>query len=388
MTGPPALLCVANFPSGTGYAWDFIESLYGGLADRLEPRGIPCFVAYPRLDAPPRALTGTAARPVEAAFRPGRPAGTLRACRLIRRMGVRVLYLSDRPAWHASYALLRLAGVRRIIVHDHTSGERTRPGPMRRVLKRARNSIPGCLADHVIAVSDFVARRKRTVDLVPAERVERIWNSIEIPPDDGADVDSKSRSIRRELGLSPTRPIVACACRASPSKGVDHLFLAFDRLAAGYPPDAGPVLLYAGEGPMLDELRSVRDGLAARADIHILGYRTDAPDLLGAAHVVAVPSTWAEAFGLAALEPMSRGRPVVASRSGGLSEVVSDGETGLLVAPRDVAALAAALAKLIDDDELREEMGRNARRRARNLFAREQQLDRLEELVVSCFSGV
>jgi glycosyltransferase involved in cell wall biosynthesis len=245
--------------------------------------------------------------------------------------------------------------------------------------------LPGALADQVLAVSDFVARRKMDVDLVPGSRIQTIWNSLEMPPVVDDAPGTRSHAIRRELGIAPSRTLIACACRASPPKGLDHLFRAFDRLVSGDPSPSRPALVYAGDGPALDDLRSLRARLAACEDIHILGYRDDAADLLGAADFAVVPSTWAEAFGLAALEPMSRGRPVIASRTGGLPEIVLDGETGLLVEPGDETALMTAMRDLAQDPERRDRMGRSARRRALELFSRDRQLDRLEELVLRGF---
>ena len=65
MAGPGNLLCVANFPSNTGYAWEFIESLYAGLADDLHRFGVRTWVAYPRVDEPPSTLADSAAEPLE-----------------------------------------------------------------------------------------------------------------------------------------------------------------------------------------------------------------------------------------------------------------------------------------------------------------------------------
>src|SRR5687767_6433929 len=64
-TPATGLLCVANFPANTGFAWEFIESLYAGVADRLAERGVQTWVAYPQLGEAPRSLANSAARPVE-----------------------------------------------------------------------------------------------------------------------------------------------------------------------------------------------------------------------------------------------------------------------------------------------------------------------------------
>ncbi len=375
------LLCVANFPAGTGFAWDFIEGLYADVADRLVEGGIRTLVAYPALDSPPATLAGSSAVPIMHAFRLRTPSGAMSARKLVRDRGVDVVYLADRPAWSPAYPLLRQAGVRRIVVHDHTSGARTRPRGPKRWLKAARRSIPGTLADHVLAVSEFVARRKIEVDLVPRGRVTRIWNSIEIRPLGNGDA---SRSVRRELGVEDA-PLILCACRASPPKGIAHLLRAFDRMSAGWGARPSPQLLYAGDGPAMDDLRALRDTLPARDRIRLLGYRADVARITEAADLCVVPSVWEEAFGLAALEPMERGRAVIASRVGGIPEVVLDGETGLLVPPGDEPALAYAMGALLADPMLRTRMGRRGRDRAAECFSRAAQIDELARLLGTCF---
>ena len=371
-----SLLCVANFPANTGYAWTFIESLYAGLADALAQREIRTWVAYPSVPSPPPTLARSAARPVELPVELSSPAGLRALMEFIRRHGVRVLYLPDRPAWHPCYSWLRLAGVRRIVVHDHSSGARTVPRGAKRVVKRWTRRLPGTVADVVVAVSDYVAQRKREVDLLPAERVLRIWNSIEIPPEDAG----AGARLRAAFGVVAGRPVIGCACRAVPEKGVAGLLRAFDRVwrASSEP---RPSLVYLGDGPGFGELERVRSELASQEAIVFGGYRPDAAELLGGADICVVPSVWEEAFGLAALEPMARGVAVVATRVGGVPEVVVDGETGLLVPPGDEAALAAALERLLSDAALRRRLGEAGRRRAAELFGREVGVRRLLEVV-------
>jgi glycosyltransferase involved in cell wall biosynthesis len=378
------LLCVANFPSNTGFAWDFIEGLYDGLSRRLEPRGVRTWVAYPRVESPPAALADGPAEAIEHTFRLRTRAGRLAARALVERLEIGTLYLTDRSVWDPAYRFLRAGGLGTVVVHDHTSGERTRPRGPRAWMKDARNVlVPGALADRVLAVSDFVARRKVEVDRVPAARVSRVWNSVEVP--DTVAGASERAAVRRRFGLDPRRPLVACAGRATPEKGIDHLLRAFGTVMqsmGGRDACERPALVYLGDGPALDDLRRVRDSLAYRDDVRLAGYVEDAASIVGAADVAAVPSVWAEAFGLAALEPLARGVPVVASRAGGLPEVVRDGVDGLLVPPGDEHALAEALVRLLADPDERARMGAHGRARARERFSREAQLSRLEEIFV------
>jgi spore coat protein SA len=106
----------------------------------------------------------------------------------------------------------------------------------------------------------------------------------------------------------------------------------------------------------------------------MLGYLPQAATLLRTANVCAVPSVWQEAFALAVLEMMARGRAVVATRVGGVPEVIQDGVSGLLVAPNDVDALANAITKILESATLREALGRAARERSSRFFTADQQI--------------
>lgn len=372
MMGRANLLCVANFPPEAGYAWQFIESLYASTADDLAVEGVESWVAYPNLDEPPPGLGDSEATPIELPIELGSPRSLLQLAREIRSRHIRVLYFSDRPSWHPAYAILRMAGIRRIVVHDHTSGARTPPRGLKRFLKSATRRFTPALADIFLAVSEYVGRRKLDVDLVPEDRVRVVLNSVHIPPR----VDR--RSLRRAYDIPDERPVIACACRAAEYKGVQYLLRAFDALVPRL--TSRPVLVYFGDGPYMDELRALRETLPARGDMIFAGYRPQAADLLGGADLCVVPSVWAEAFGLAALEPAARGVPVVATRTGGIPEVVTHGETGLLVPPGDTGALADAMERLLTDPELRASMGRRGRQRAEERFAREDQIRTLTAL--------
>lgn len=191
------------------------------------------------------------------------------------------------------------------------------------------------------------------------------------------ELDTSDPFARDELGLDPARPLVACACRAHPVKGVHHLLRAFDLLIREGGLDATPILVYAGDGPQLDELRELRDRLAARDHILLAGYLPDAVRRLRDATVFVAPSVWQDAFPLSVMEPMAFARPVVTSRVGGVPEMVIHGETGLLVEAGDEAALAAGIRRLLTDPEEARRLGRQARERVRTHFSPARQLTHL-----------
>ena len=154
--------------------------------------------------------------------------------------------------------------------------------------------------------------------------------------------------VPEEVAEEAEPPEVLFAGRLSPEKGILELVEAAN----------GMTLVVAGDGPLRDRV----PGALGFVPHHALG------PLYERAAVVAVPSH-REGFGVVCAEAMAYGRPVVAGAVGGLLDLVADGETGLLVPPRDVPALREALERLIGDRELRRRMGEAARERVRSRFA-------------------
>jgi colanic acid/amylovoran biosynthesis glycosyltransferase len=204
---------------------------------------------------------------------------------------------------------------------------RRAPRLARRVLQRA---------SLVIAASNDLAERARVLG---AHEVRVIPSGVELPAHVGAEAEPAE---------------VLYAGRLSPEKGVLEL------LEAG----RGLNLVVAGDGPLRDRVPCARGFVPADELQH----------LYARAAVVACPSR-REGFGVACLEAMAHGRPVVATRVGGLLDLVVDGKTGIVVPPRDPAALRSALERLLADAELRHRLGTAGRDRARTHFSWEKVTD-------------
>ena len=369
----PGLLCVVNFPANTGFAWNFIEGLYAGVARKGQELGWRTFVAYPQVDSAPRTLESSPAVTVVLTLDPGSPGDLARLWRFLRAERIRTVYLTDRRVRSWVHLLLRAAGIRRIVVHDHTSGDRTPPRGLKRLAKRLQRLVPGLEADRVLAVSDYVARRQVEVGLVPPALVTRVWNGIPAP------ALREVADVRRELDLPADRPIIACCCRAAPEKGVHHLLRAFAGMQRDPDSQRAALLVYVGDGPELGTLRDLATSLGIAADVRFTGYSNDVAGYLRAADVVVVPSVWQDALPLGVLEAMAVGRPVVATRVGGIPEMCRDGEEGLLVAPGAEEELGRALTTLLGSPSLRAVMGERGRRRVATIFSPEAQLDAIVE---------
>lgn len=211
------------------------------------------------------------------------------------------------------------------------------------------------LAAHV-AVSDASARVVESIVGLPQGRVRTIHNGVEELP---------------QRAALPAAPVVGAVGRFVPEKGFDVFLRALAQLT-----DVTAVLV--GDGPERDRIEQLRDELGLRERVELTGWRTDAQALIGSFSALVVPSR-VEPLGLVALEAMSSGVPVVASRVGGLAEVVVDGETGLLVAPGDDAALASAIGRVLDP-AVNAAMGARGRAVARSTFSRERMARSFEDL--------
>jgi glycosyltransferase involved in cell wall biosynthesis len=213
--------------------------------------------------------------------------------------------------WLPTAAAARLARMPYVVTLHGTDlvVAQRQPRLARRLLRGARG---------VIAVSNALADEARRLG---APEVAVIPNGVEIPPEPGVEAEP---------------PYVLFAGRLSEEKGIREFLEATEGLETRV----------AGDGPLRAEVPGA------------LGFvpREEYEGLLAGAAVVAVPSR-REGFGVACAEGMAYGRPVVASAVGGLLDLVRDGETGLLVPPRDPAALRAALDRLLADPELRERLG-------------------------------
>jgi L-malate glycosyltransferase len=170
-------------------------------------------------------------------------------------------------------------------------------------------------------------------------------------------------------------PVIVHVSNFRPLKRLDDVVEVFARVRAARPAR----LRLIGDGP---ERARVEAAVAARglgADVELLGERADLPALLRGADVFLLPSE-VESFGLAALEALACGVPVVASDVGGLPEFVAEGEVGFLRPMGDVAALAEAVGRLLGDEPLRRRLGAAGRRLAETRYAPAPAVDRYLEI--------
>lgn len=219
-------------------------------------------------------------------------------------------------------------------------------------------------AMRVVAISHALARFVTEVERVEAERIVTIHYGLDpraVRFDDRA-------SARAAFGLDPAAPVIGLFGRLIRQKGVDVLLEAFARLRADHP---AACLLIVGDGVLRPALEAQAGRLGLDGAVTFTGWVEDGARLMPACDLIAIPSRW-EGFGLVALEAMAAGRPLVASQVSALPEIVSDGETGLLVPPDDAGALAEALGALLADPARAAAMGAAGSARLASAFSVEK----------------
>jgi glycosyltransferase involved in cell wall biosynthesis len=219
------------------------------------------------------------------------------------------------------------------------------------------------LSHGVIAVSQHTANHLIDVEGAPPAKIHTVLNGIDFNRVQLSGPDARAR-LRREFATADAYLLLVVA-RLHPEKGYEYLFPAFARLKERL--DRPVRLLVAGCGSFKEAYSARVRELGCADSVDFLGFRKDVPDLMAAADLVVLPSV-AEAFGLVLTEALYLGTPVVATRVGGIPEIVTDGVDGVLVKPADSEGLAEALAGLLLDPERRQRLAGAGRHQVRARF--------------------
>ncbi|MBI4670394.1 MAG: glycosyltransferase family 4 protein [Chloroflexi bacterium] len=195
----------------------------------------------------------------------------------------------------------------------------------------------------------------------------------------------RDETLLDELHIPRDAPVITLLARFQPVKGHEIFLQAARAILNSFPETrfllVGDNAFATAEGDAYK--RAMLDLIARdeclRTRVVIAGFRRDIPRLLHATDVLVCPSLF-ETYGMANLEAMACGVPVVSTNIGGPAETVVDGETGFLVPPRDVAAIAARVCQLLTDGELRQRLGAQARQRVLENYTLEKNVARLQDV--------
>lgn len=291
---------------------------------------------------------------------------------LLRRQRVHILHAHKFGSNVWASVLGPLAGTPVVVAHEHSWA--FDGGFSRTMLDR---HLIAARCDAVVAVSREDRRRMIETEGMAPEKVVHIPNGIPAPP------PSTGELRRADLDIEEEDLVIGTVGVLRSEKAIDVLVRVMAGLRSRVP---RLHLLIVGSGPERGNIEGLIQDLGLSATVHLLGYRTDVPDLLRIFDV-AVSCSQREGSPISVLEYMEAGLPVVATRVGGIPDLVRDRVTGLLVEPGDERALADALCELLQDPGRRVEMGHLARDRRRREFDIDVTVRRLvrlyEELVAA-----
>ena len=226
----------------------------------------------------------------------------------------------------------------------------------------------------------IIANSQATAQNLAAECLV-VYNGISVSRFD----EVGASDIRHEFGVSDDDVLIVLIGRIHYPKGQDLLIdVAYHIICNGI--SCFKVMLvgdvYPGYEWVLENLRSQVEELGLKSHIFFCGFRSDVPAILKAADIAVAPSTQPESFGLGVVEAMAAGKPVVATALGGPLEIIDDGITGFLVPPDDPDQIAVRLIQLIQDKELRLQMGKRGRKRLEARFSIEAFNKRIRDIVL------
>ena len=274
----------------------------------------------------------------------------LRLAREVRRFRPQVIHSFLFPANLLAAVVGRAAGVPRIVVSQRSSYESGLPAPWRRLARLGHR-----LAHRVVVNSRAALSEEIAAGTPPALL-------IHVP--NAALGTAQGSAPARSEGV-PDGPFVLSLGQLDGQKGHRVLLSAWPGVLRSHP---AARLVLVGDGPCRPELEAQAQALGVAPSVTFAGFRAPSGAFVAACRLLVQPSL-TEGMPNAVLEAMAAGKPVVGSRVGGIPELVLDGETGLLVAPDDPAALAAAIVALLDDPARGARMGRAGAARTRGEFA-------------------
>jgi L-malate glycosyltransferase len=349
-----------------------MEQQLVALARRLREESIPATMIFAR---PPAAFPGDELR---AAFVDVRHLDW--SDRAVAPRQLSAWMIVERPALvhfhffdpYSPYVASAKVSGAKVMVHDHVCPVPT-PGP-RGFLKRARGAALNRFVDVRAAVSEYAAAAVQEVHGVAPDRLCVIENAVDLSRFHGVD----GAAVRAELGLRREKLVVSVA-RLDEEKGGSVLLRALSLL------EGDAHLALVGEGECADSWRELAAKLGISQRVHFLGLRNDVEQILAASDLVVVPSQWQEAFGLAVVEGMAAGKPVVVTRSGAMPQIV--GDAGIVVPRHDAVAMAEALQHVVADETLARRLALRARRRAEERYGMDRWVDRTLEVYRRLLAG-
>ena len=355
------LLMVGNYRPDAGFAWWLMERLWIQLASLGREHGLEPLIALPEAGPIPDTIRNAN---IETTIQPFPGHGfkaMLRAMRLVRNRRVRLIYFTDREYTSVTYLLFRVFGVRVILNHDHTPGDRPPIYGIKGALKAAWRRLPLLSCDRQICVAPIIQERAIQNARIPAHRTVVVQNGIE-PVHCG----ENRTYAHREFGFPPDALICVNVGRANPYKRIDF-FIEVARICIQERGLDPLYFLHCGDGPDLERLKGLAREAGIALRIVFAGRRSDIRKILCSATFALHPAR-GEAFSLAIVEYMSAGLVVLVPDIPSVCQAVEHDHDGLVFRDGNAQEAAGYIAAMVLNDERRHQLQAQAAHTARERY--------------------
>lgn len=262
-----------------------------------------------------------------------------------------------------------------IICHQHDPTDAYNSNPIIATYQRWLDRRTSTSVSYFISVSQY--RHKTMIQNrgYEAERVKLIYNGIDI---ESFSVQRPHNHVRSELNVKPRKAVIGLIGRLEPAKGQGILIEAIPIVLERHPQSRFYLIGddHLPDQPSLHQYRQMIQDLGLDDVCFLLGFRTDIPQLIQELDIIVVPSLW-ENHPLIILESLAAEKPVIASSVGGIPEIITDRETGLLIPSADSEALARAICHLLEQPELAKMYALQGREKVENEFSKDKMIDQM-----------
>jgi glycosyltransferase involved in cell wall biosynthesis len=273
----------------------------------------------------------------------------------------------------------RIANVPHILSTTQMPIEGFDVGILRKKIYLFMDRLSGLFVERFIVVSEALQVLLTQGRGVPAQRVVRIYNGIEV---DLYQPHLKHTDLRNEWGIPSTIPLIGAVGRLVWQKGFEFFIKAIPEILLTSPEAK---FLIVGEGPLRSQLEKLAQRLNIYDNLIFTGFQNDIQHILSSIDVLMVPSLL-EGLPMIILEGMAMAKPIVATNIDGITEQISHEREGILVPIRKPEALAGAVSRIIEDDELATALGKAARKRVESSFSVGKMVRETEKVYLSLLS--
>jgi glycosyltransferase involved in cell wall biosynthesis len=348
------LLLVANWDSGTEYAWWLMESFWLLLGQNHSGSGKEVHLTYPSVSTVPMKISQSEIQIHQLDFKRNDLISLYKQCKFIRQKLIGTIYFTDYPSYSIKYLLFRLIGVSYIITHEHVPGTRSQPTGVKSLFKKTIHGTPLVCASGLIATTEYVRHRLISITCMPEEKCFCAPNGLP------ARKNIQPADLRKLHGIPIDRKIMVTTGRASKYKGIDFALVVIGNLI-NTQKRKDIHYIFCGDGPDLESFQTTAKNLGICEYVTFTGQLTSVPQYLEACDIAIHPSKGEVGYSLSILEYMQAGLPVVVPDNPSVCGATIDGVTGYIYRENNIEDAADKIALFLDSPKSILIMGEQAK---------------------------